>query len=297
MTKHMTLNKNLFKYLIAAAVLVAATYQNSYADGFPVRPGRFILSPSVSYFFANKQFDSTSHRRAFDDNGRFHSLSYSLYGEYGISRKFTLSALVPYTMNYFKTDATPTATTVNGLQDVEIGLKYYLANINYKYYFSLKATGIIPTYRDNANLGYGQYGAELKLAFAGSGHLFGKQSFFVLENGVRDYFGMSEDAVFQDRYGATYGLTLDKNFKEQLSLSFSGFYTTSTNKLFNNNPIISANPNTSRNFAFNQVSLSYGHAFAKNLSLFLTGGTFITGRNTGAGTSLSASLNYRIDTR
>lgn len=297
MDKNMTFNKRIFRYLFAVLLLVAATPHNSFADGFPVRPGRFIISPSVSYFFANKQFDSTSHRRAFDDNGKFHSISYSLYGEYGISRKFTLSALVPYTMNYFKTDALPKAITVNGLQDVEIGLKYYLANINYKYYFSVKATGIIPTYRDNANLGYGQYGAELKLAFAGSGHLFGRQSFFVIENGVRDYFGASDDGVFQDRYGATYGLTLDKNFREQLSLSFSGFYTTSTNTLFNNTPIISANPNTSRNFAFNQVSLSYGHAFTKNLSLFLTGGTFVTGRNTGAGTSLSASLNYRLDTR
>ncbi len=293
----MTFNKKLFKYLLAAAILLTLAPKNTYADGFPVRPGRFILSPSVSYFFANKQFDSTSHRRSFDDNGKFHSISYAFYGEYGISRKFTLSALVPYTMNSFKTDLSPTATTVNGFQDVEIGLKYYLANINYKYYFSVKATGIMPTYWDNPNLGYGQYGAELKLAFAGSGHLFGRQSFFVVENAVRDYFGRGEDGVFQDRYGATYGLTLDKNFKEQLSVSFSGFYTTSTNKLFKDPDIITANPNTGRNFAFNQVSLSYGHAFAKNLSLFLTGGTFITGRNTGAGTSLSASLNYRIDTR
>jgi hypothetical protein len=70
-----------------------------------------------------------------------------------------------------------------------------------------------------------------------------------------------------------------------------GFYAVSNNKAF------SANPNTSKNFAFNQVSVSYGHSFSKKVSLFLTGGTFITGRNTGAGSSVSASLNYHIDTK
>ncbi|SDF62774.1 hypothetical protein SAMN05216464_12222 [Mucilaginibacter pineti] len=289
----MTLNRNLLKYTIAALILLTVAANKTYADGFPVRPGRFILSPSVSYFFANKQWDSVSHKKSFDDNGRFHSLNYAFYGEYGISRKFTVSALLPYTINSFKNDSGKFSSS--GLQDIEIGLKYYLANINYKYYFSIKATGIIPTYKNNPSLGYSQYGTELKLAFAGSGHLFGRNSYFVAENGVREYFGY--ESVFQDRYNLTYGLTLDKNFHEQVSLSVGGFYSTSSSKAFNNDPLISANPSTNKNFAFNQVSLSYGHAFAKNLSLFLTGGRFITGRNTAVGTSVSASLNYRIDTK
>jgi len=291
----MTRHKNIPIYLILAAALLITAPGKVYADGFPVRPGRFVLSPSVNYFFASKQYDSLSRRTAFDNNGRFHSLSYSLYGEYGISRKFTVSLLLPYTSNYFNSDSLLNPLKTSGLQDVEIGLKYYLANINYKYYFSIKGTGIIPTYQNNANLGYGQYGGELKLAFAGSGHLFGKQSYFVLENGVREYFGY--ESVFQDRYNLTYGLTLDKKFKEQLSVSIGGFYATSGNSFINHNPIVFANPSTSKNFSFKQVSLSYGHAFSKQLSLFLTGGTFIAGRNTGAGTSVSASLNYRIDTK
>jgi hypothetical protein len=288
MNKTMTINKTLSKYLLATVILLTLAHNNSFADGFPVRPGRFSLSPSVSYFFANKQWDSISHKKAFDDGGRFQSFSYSLYSEYGLSRKFTLSALVPFIMNDFRTNTNGSFKS-SGFQDIEIGVKYYLANINYKYYFSIKASGIIPAYT-NTNLGYQQAGAELKLAFAGSGHLFGKQSYFVLENGVREYFGT--ESVFQDRYNATYGLTLDKNFHEQVSVSVGGFYATSQNKQFD-----LTNPNNSKNFAFNQVSLSYGHAFSKSLSLFLTGGTFITGRNTGAGSSASVSLNYRIDTR
>jgi hypothetical protein len=259
----------------------------SYAGGgFPVRPGRLTLSPSVSYFFANKQFDANSNRGAFPENGRFSSLSTALYAEYGLSRRFSLSALVPYVNNTYKDNK---ATYLNsGFGDAEVGIRYYLANISYKYYFSVQATAILPMYT-NLNLGYNQKGGELRLAFAGSGHLFGKSSYFILENGVREYFGY--ESVFQDRYNATYGLTLDKKFREQVSVSLGGFYVSSNDKSF------SPNPNTAKNFAFNQVSVSYGHSFSKKVALFLTGGTFITGRNTGAGSNVSASLNYHIDTR
>jgi len=282
----MTLKNTLSKYLLTGIVIFAIATGKSYAGGFPVRPGRISLSPSATYFFANKAWDADSHKGAFANNGKFSSWSYSLYSEVGLSRKFTLSVLAPYVMNTFSTDMGTSKSS--GFQDLEVGIRYYLANISYKYYFSLQGTAILPMYTNTA-LGYNQKGAELKLAFAGSGHLFGKNSFFILENGVREYFGY--ESVFQDRYNATYGLTLDKKFREQISLSVGGFYATSINKDFN------VNPSASKNFAFNQVSLSYGHSFAKSLSLFLTGGTFIAGRNTGAGSSFSASLNYRIDTK
>ena len=282
----MTLKNTILKYILTPILLCSVFVGESFADGFPVRPGRISLSPSATYFFAKKAWDANSHKGAFDDNGKFTSWSYSLYSEYGISRKFTLSVLAPYVMNNFSSDQGTFKSS--GFQDLEVGIRYYLANINYKYYFSIKATAIVPMY-NNTILGYNQKGGELKLAFAGSGHLFGKNSFFVLENGVRKYFG--SESVFQDRYNATYGLTLDKKFHEQLSLSVGGFYASSINKDFN------VNPSASKNFAFNQVSLSYGHSFSKNLSLFLTGGRFITGRNTAVGTNVSASLNYRIDTR
>ncbi|MEN0056036.1 MAG: hypothetical protein AAGC65_20330 [Mucilaginibacter sp.] len=283
----MILKNTLIKYTFIVIILLTAMQNKGYATGgFPVRPGRLTLSPSVSYFFANKQFDANSHRGAFPENGRFSSLGTSLYAEYGLSRRFSLSALIPYVSNTYKDN---TATYLNsGFGDAEIGIRYYLANISYKYYFSLQATAILPMYT-NLNLGYNQKGGELRLAFAGSGHLFGRNSYFVLENGVREYFGY--ESVFQDRYNATYGITLDKKFREQVSVSVGGFYVSSDNKSF------SPNPNTAKNFAFNQVSISYGHSFSKKVALFLTGGTFITGRNTGAGSSVSASLNYHIDTR
>jgi hypothetical protein len=136
-------------------------------------------------------------------------------------------------------------------------------------------------------IGYGEEGAELKLSFAGSGTLFGDNYFFNIDNAVRQYFG--DQGPIQYRYNATFGLTLDKKFENQLSVSYGGFYSTSDyKKLSVENPLVS------KNFDFQQVSLSYGHSFSHRVSMFLTGGQFIAGRNTGIGTSASLALIYRL---
>jgi hypothetical protein len=136
-------------------------------------------------------------------------------------------------------------------------------------------------------LGYGEEGAELKLSFAGSGTIFNRNYYFDASNGIRQYFG--DQGPIQDRYNVTFGLTLDKKFKEQISVSYGGFYTASDYKKLNlQNPLIS------KNFTFQQISISYGHSFSRRASVFLTGGQFIAGRNTGVGTSASLALVYRL---
>ena len=257
------------------------------ADGFPIRPRSFLVSPSVTYFFANKGWDSLRVLRPFARNGQFSSMTYSLYAEYGISRRWSLVASLPYVMNqYAQTDSTGRfATKSNGLTDLETGLRYYLANINYRFYFMLQGTVITPLYT-NLALGYGLTGAELKLSFAGSGRFSGGTGYyFTVENGVRQYFG--SNGPWQDRYNGTFGLTLDQKFMNQLSVSLGGIYSASNFKKF------SVNPAVNKNFAFNQVTLSYGHSFTRGFSVFVSGGTFINGRNTGDGSSVSVSLVMR----
>ncbi|HTH82282.1 MAG TPA: hypothetical protein VL490_05085 [Mucilaginibacter sp.] len=268
-----------------AAFFLIVWQNNSYAGGFPVRTGSLMLSVSGNYFFANKGWDSLSRKYTFPNNGKYTSYSYSLYAEYGLSKRFTLVALLPYVINKYQDNNF--SSTGQGPADLEVGLRYYLANINYKYYFMLQGTAIVPTYSNNPALGYGKPGAELKLSFAGSGHLFGATSYFNIENAVRQYF--DDLGPFQYRYSVTYGISLDKDYKNQVSVTAGGIYSTSK---FNNgfNPQFIA---SNKNFAFNQVSLSYGHAFTRQLSLFLSAGKFITGCNTGDGSNASVSLIIR----
>jgi hypothetical protein len=278
----MTFTKYL-KYLLLAVITFTTSYY-SFGGGFPVRPGRLIISPSVSYFFADKEWDSTGVKKSFANNGKFNSLSLNIYAEYGISRRFAAVAILPYTYNDYS--AGGKSTISSGLTDMETGIKYYLANISYIYYISLQATAITPLYNNN-RLGYDEEGAEFRVAFAGSGFLFDRSYYFNLEDGIRQYFGTG--GPWQDRYTGTFGLTLDRQFENQVSVSLGGYYTYSSDKNFN-----IYNPTISKNFAFKQVSLSYGHSFTHEISAFITAGQFITGRNTGDGSSASVTLVYRL---
>ncbi|HEK19980.1 MULTISPECIES: hypothetical protein [unclassified Mucilaginibacter] len=271
--------KTNYKILLIAAGFIALAYGNARAGGFPVRPKRLILSPSFSYFYANSGWDSLRRKTPFANEGQFESLGFSLYAEYGLSRRFTLVGLLPYVHNTY--EDTKSKTVSSGLTDLELGLRYYLANINYIYYFTVQGTYITPLYQD-LRLGYREQGAEIKLAFAGSGKVLGKNYYFTLENGVRQYFG--PDGPTQDRYTGTFGLTLDRRFHHQVSVSLGGFYSSSSFTRFS--PIQAIN----KNFAFNQASFTYGYTANRYLSVFLTGGHFINGRNTGNGTTASVSV-------
>ena len=199
--------------------------------------------------------------------------------EYGLSRRFTLVVVAPYLVNNYQ--QTGYKSFNEGWGDLETGLKYYLANINYTYYFSLQGTAITPMY-NNPNLGFKESGAEFKVSFAGSGYLFGANCYFTAEDGIRRYFGST--GPDQNRFNATLGINLDRKFKNQLAVSLGGFYSTSSFTQF------SGNQATNKNFAFNQVTFSYGHSFSKKFAVFLNGGSFVSGRNVGAGSSGSVSL-------
>lgn len=281
----MNSTRSLLKFLFAAVFIIAFGQNKSYASGFPTRPGRLILSPSVTYFFANKGWDSTGVRKPFPDNGKFYSETFSLYAEYGISRRFAVVGYMPYIINNYKADNNASAPS-SGPTDMEAGIKYYLANINYIYYFSLQGTAVTPLYH-NKLLGYQEEGAELKLSFAGSGTLFNRNYYFNIDNAGRQFFGNS--GPFQYRYNGTFGLSLDQKFENQLSASVGGVYSVSDNKQF-----IIQNPTIARDFRFTQVALTYGHAFSKQITLLLTGGQFVTGRNTGDGTSVTLSIAFRL---
>ncbi|PJJ83407.1 hypothetical protein [Mucilaginibacter auburnensis] len=277
------MTKPVLKCLLSGLLLISSI--SAFAGGFPVRPKSLLLSPSVSYFFSTGGWDGNSALKPFENNGKFQATTFSLYSEYGLTRRFTLVAVLPYANNSYKDNA-GNNSTASGLADLEVGVRYYLANIAYKYYFSLQGTFIQPLYK-NLNLGFQAQGAELKVSFAGSGKFLGKNSYFTLENGVRQYFGGA--GPIQDRYSGTFGVTLDRRFKHQVSASIGGFYSASSiNSAFNPQII-----GTNKDFAFNQASLSYGYSVTKKFSFFLSAGQFIAGRNTGKGSSGSVAFIIR----
>ncbi len=287
----MRLLKTFTRVLLVTTILFFTGQNLSFADGgFPVRPGRLLISPSVSYFFANSQWDTTGGpKKPFANNGKYSSVGVSIYSEYGISRRWAAVVSIPYVYNSYTQNINPKSATSSGLTDIETGLRYYLANINFLYYFSLQGTAITPTYVNNPSLGYGEEGAELKFAVSGSLKLFGNNGYFNASDGVRQYFGTN--GPIQNRYNATLGLSLDKAFKNLISVTGSGINSNSDNKAFS--PILESN----KDYSFFQLSLSYGHSFSREFSIFASAGKFLTGYNTSAGTTCSLAFIYRLDYR
>ncbi|MDT3402439.1 hypothetical protein [Mucilaginibacter terrae] len=253
--------------------------------GWPTRPRRLILSPSYTYFTANKDWDSTGRKLNRPNNGVFRSHSVSLYAEYGIVRKLAAVGSLPF-LSYNIQDSTGRSFGVSGFGDMELGLKYYLANIDYRYYFTLQGTGIIPLYQSEG-LGFAQAGGDLRLGFSGAGKIGNSFYSLSLDGGIRKYFGTN--GPIQGRYGASFGITLDKKFHDQLSIGVSGVISKSDFTAFTRNIY------TARDFRFTQVNLSYGHTFNSSFSMFLTGGRFVTGRNTTIATNASIAFIFKID--
>lgn len=187
----MSLFKTFTRFLFLTLILFTSSKNIVFADGgFPVRPGRLLIAPSVSYFFSSTQWDSTGVKKPFPNGGKYSSVGVTLYTEYGISRRFAAIVSVPYVYNNYMQNIAPRNTVTSGLTDMETGIRYYLANIDFVYYFSLQGTAVTPLYSNNASLGYGEEGAELKLAFSGTGTLFNRSTYFNAADGVRQYFGL-----------------------------------------------------------------------------------------------------------
>lgn len=274
----------MVKKILSATLFFCFYISFSAYCGWPIRPHRLLLSPSVSYFRATSDWDKYRNVIARPNDGSFSSTSFYMYGEYGINRRLAVTASVPY-ISYALKD-TSSLTRVSGVSDMEVGVRYYLANINYKYYFTIQGTAIVPLY-NTPNLGYAQNGAELKLGFAGAGKIGSKFFSLNVENAVRQYLG--ENGPIQDRINVSFGITLDKQFHDQLTLGASGMISASSIKTFTRNIY------TTRDFGYTQISLSYGHSFNSKVSLFLSAGQFVVGQNTGIGTTGSASLIFKID--
>ena len=284
----MRLLKTFTKTLLVTLTIFIGLQSRSYADGgFPVRPGRLLLAPSVSYFFANSAWDTTGGpAKRYPNNGKYNSVGVTFYGEYGISRNWAAVVSLPFVYNNFTADNISSKPTA-GVTDLETGIRYYLANIDFIYYFSLQGTAITPLYHNNAALGYGEEGGELKLAVSGSGNLFDRSIYFNASDGFRQYFGTN--GPWQNRYSGTFGISVDKGFLNQVSITATGIFSQSTDRTFS--PVLEAN----KDYSFFELSLNYGRTITDEISLFATAGKFLTGYNTSAGTLFSLAFVYRLD--
>ncbi|WDF56352.1 hypothetical protein [Mucilaginibacter sp. KACC 22063] len=269
------------KFLIITLIVVSCGISNANAGAWPVRPGKVLLSLTGTYFNADQKWDENGRKQQYDDNGYFRSLSMYLYGEFGASRVVTIVTSIPYVSNTFTNSGLK--STVSGLGDAEIGGRIYITNIKFKFYLAVQGTIVVPLYTNTAdkNLGYQAFGTDVKIIGSGSGKLSASKSFYyTVELGGRQY--SSSTGPQQLRGTASFGINLDP--KNQLAFSGNGVYSHSDYKQFDNN--LAAN----KDFSYVQASISAGHTFTKDFSVFVGYNQFVAGRNTGIGSNFSLSF-------
>ncbi|MCD8741061.1 hypothetical protein LT679_10650 [Mucilaginibacter roseus] len=265
-------------YKTAIAFIIAALPATVLAGGWPVKKGNYLVSVTASYFRASQLWDKGGRLGSYEQGGYFESRSLSLYGEYGITRRLTGVVSLPYIINEFKRQDMPAATS-QGLGDMEFGVRYYLTNINFKYYFAIQGMAIAPLYSDTS-LGFSSGGAEVRAIGSGSGKIGSKNYYMNLEVGGRQYF--QNAGPFQVRYTGAFGLNFDKH--NQLALGVSGNYSTSINKILDENLVLN------KDFSYTQGSFSYAYIVNPKLSFFAGVNQFLVGRSTGKGTTFSLSV-------
>ncbi|MGY3214692.1 hypothetical protein [Mucilaginibacter sp. HD30] len=271
--------RNFYKIFIAVSLLTATNVNYGYAGGTPVRKGVYVLSTSFSYFSSTQKWDVNGKTVDYDNNGYFNSGGVSVYGEYGASRQVTLIASLPYSYNTYQSAG---KSITQGLGDAEIGARYYLGNVDFKFYMALQGSMIIPLYNVNTSqLGFGAFGADFKLIGSGTATTGDESSlFYSLEAGGRQYF--NETGPFQFRSAATLGYSFDK--ENLISLSGAGVISTSSNKSFANNILLN------KDFKYFNATASVGHIFAPALAVYVNYTKFFVGTNTGIGSNASLSF-------
>lgn len=263
---------------IYAIIIPFFIVQYAVASGFPMRKGKTLLAPYLSYFVANQYRDLTGQKYNYANGGKYSSFTMQLYLEYGITDHLDLVAKLPLNAAQFKDNAQRNSNTA--LSDVELGLKYNLLEFNQKKYFlSAQALAAIPLYSKNGNpsTGYGQFGSELKLMFSGSN----AAAYFNVEAGYRQYFGHAFGNVGQVNYIATSGLHLGKN--NQLMGELNGVSSLRSNQF---NP---ENPASNTEFTFIKANISIGQRLTGDNWIFA--GLFhdIFNRNSGIGQGITVT--------
>jgi hypothetical protein len=281
-------SNTFFKVITLAAFLIASMGgQTALAGGKPVGKKRLFLIPALAYFFNSSYWDPNGVHKTYDNGEHFGSTILSLNSEYGLTRRLSLVGSVPFIIN--KVTTNDYSASISGFGDGLFGMRYYVANIDYNVYFSVQGELIVPLYASDINkrLGYDKLGSDVRFIGAGDFSIGSKKFYWELNTGFVDYFG--GDGPFQLKNSLSLSYSINK--RNQISVAGTSLYSYSRAK--NDNSVNPLDVSDTKQFNFNQITGSYSYSIKRNKSLFFSFSKFLTGTNTGAGTTLSVGYVYK----
>jgi hypothetical protein len=249
---------------------------------WPVGKKRLMITPSFSYFYTSRVFDSTGRIKASPNNDQFISKTLGIYGLAGLSRRLDLIFNIPISNITAKNIYVKESKT--GVGDAMFGFAYHTPSNNLKSFFTMKALVILPVYSNVSApyMGYGSKGARVAANYSFSPR---KRSFAVIEGGYARYFD-EKDGPNQYSLDLTYGKELANGFL--LSFSYSHLSSVSDNKAF------STNLNINKDYMYGKISCAFGKKISRTITPYIQ--TFYTlyGRNAGQGFGGSVFVALKI---
>ena len=279
------------KKVILLVIITIASIQVSQA-GFPIGYGRWMLIPGYNYYNAKGYWDSKSAYNAYP-NGNFSSHYFSLYGGYGLSRRWNFLFNVPFVVqvdnNTTGTSAAPKTYLAAGLGDATVGLSYFFTDFDALNHVSLTGSLIVPLYSNRGtpfpNIGYQSVGGEVKLGFSGSATGGFRNPYYDMEFGVRQYF--NNEGPTQIFATITGGIPIDDYWKVSGTLSgVNSFSTavTTTQAFYNYN----------KSFNYVRAAFNFGRVINENTSIWAGLYADIYGTSVGRGSGVSLSGVFKF---
>jgi len=171
-----------------------------FASAWVRQEGELFISPTFNYYRAKDYYDKNGNKRPM--NCTFEKQEFQVYGEYGLSKKTTLTFKIPY--DWLKCGSAKNS----GFSDLEAGfIREIKRGENYS--FSFYGNALVPTgysIKDNPRLGYGRLGLEGGLLYG----ISGAYGFVDSGLGYRHYFGYPSSQI---RSYATAGVNLTKQLQ------------------------------------------------------------------------------------
>lgn len=249
---------------------------------WPVGKKRLMITPSFSYFYTGRVFDSTGKIRSSVNNDQFISKTLGLYGLAGMSRRLDFIFNVPISNITAKNIYVKESKT--GIGDAMFGFAFHTPSNSLKSFFTMKALVILPVYSNVSApyMGYGSKGARVAANYSFSPK---KRTFAVIEGAYARYFD-DKDGPNQYSLDLTYGKELSNGFL--LSFSYNHLSSVSDNKAF------STNLNFNKDYMYGKISCALGKKVSRTITPYIQ--TFYTlyGRNAGQGFGGSVFVALKI---
>jgi protein XagA len=268
-------------HIIILLVLMLGTMHQAKAD-YPIGKKRTAITGTYNYFYSNKFFDASGKLVSNAPGDYFQATSYSLNVTHGLGRRVDLSVTVPFAKQTLVSGSN--AESKSGVTDVNLGLAFHFPSIDYRRYFTLRASVGIPAYQNNQTpyLGYAS-----KSILLGANYSFTpyKDGFAIIEF-VYARFLDSQDGPNQYRGVLTLGKMYNKHTSVTASISHQ--VSQSVNTAFN--------PNLQLNKDFNAatLNLSVGRKINRTITPTIQAYYTLLGRNAGLGMGANIFVTVRL---